>query len=330
MNNDKYAPVLIVTLNRHEHFQRCLESIEACINADKTDVYIALDYPPSEKYVDGWKQINSYLNYKEQKNGFKSLNVIRRQYNYGIGKKKSNLEALIDDISINYDCYITTEDDNVFSRNSLVYFNAMLNKYKHDERISRISGYNYDCHYPSSFRENYFLSPIAYPWGNGSWVDKRDLFIKYLDLNVLRNIVRDKKTRRILKSKCPHTIYSVISMIKRNSLYGDSINEICMALEDKYYVIPTISKIRNYGNDGTGAHSLEMHNNNHNYFSNQKIDNSDAFIPSEKEVILNRKDIKQLYDPKEKGIKSIIKFIINRIDLFLLIYFNFVPKSKYI
>lgn len=50
-----YSPVIIPTLNRYEHFRECLESLEHCVDADKTTVYIGLDYPPSEKHVDGWK-----------------------------------------------------------------------------------------------------------------------------------------------------------------------------------------------------------------------------------------------------------------------------------
>ena len=63
----KYAPVYIPTLNRYEHFKRCLESLERCTDADKTDVYVGLDYPPSEKYVAGWKKIDEYLKEKEKK-----------------------------------------------------------------------------------------------------------------------------------------------------------------------------------------------------------------------------------------------------------------------
>ena len=51
MEINHYAPVIIVTLNRYEHFKRCLDSLEKCTGANKTDVYVGLDYPPSEKYV---------------------------------------------------------------------------------------------------------------------------------------------------------------------------------------------------------------------------------------------------------------------------------------
>ena len=61
-----YAPVLITTLNRYEHFVRCLESLERCTGSENTEVYVALDYPPSEKYKGGWVKISSYLSEKER------------------------------------------------------------------------------------------------------------------------------------------------------------------------------------------------------------------------------------------------------------------------
>ena len=64
----EYAPVCIVTLNRYEHFRKCLESLEQCTGANKTEVFVSLDYPPSEKYIEGWKKTDAFLAQKEQNN----------------------------------------------------------------------------------------------------------------------------------------------------------------------------------------------------------------------------------------------------------------------
>ncbi len=59
-----YAPVLIPTLNRYDHLRQCLESLSRCSWADKTDVFVALDYPPEvnrEKYEEGWQCNKAYL-----------------------------------------------------------------------------------------------------------------------------------------------------------------------------------------------------------------------------------------------------------------------------
>ena len=86
-----YAPFIIPTLNRYDHFRQCLESLEKCTGADKTDVYIGLDFPLSDKYVEGWKKIDNYISGKEKSNGFKHLIVFRRQKNCGLVGSKGNL-----------------------------------------------------------------------------------------------------------------------------------------------------------------------------------------------------------------------------------------------
>ena len=142
-----YAPVLITTLNRYEHFVRCLESLERCTGSENTEVYVALDYPPSEKYKGGWVKISSYLSEKEQSNNFKNLHVIRRDHNYGVGKKGGNEEVLIEDVMQKYDRYILTEDDNEFSPCFLQYMNKALTKFYEDDDIFLVCGFNIISHH---------------------------------------------------------------------------------------------------------------------------------------------------------------------------------------
>ena len=106
MEKKIYAPVIIPTLNRYNHFKRCLESIEMCTGAEYTEVYVGLDYPPSEKYIEGWKKIDNYLAEKEKNNRFKRLIVFRRGHNCGVGVNGSNGSLLVEEVSKTYDRYI--------------------------------------------------------------------------------------------------------------------------------------------------------------------------------------------------------------------------------
>ena len=56
-----YAPILIPTLCRDEHFIRCIESLKKNSWAEYTDVYVALDFPAKESHWDGYKKICTYL-----------------------------------------------------------------------------------------------------------------------------------------------------------------------------------------------------------------------------------------------------------------------------
>ena len=99
-----YAPILIPTLNRYEHLRKCLESLSRCTWAEQTDVYVSLDYPPSDqwdRYAPGWEKNREFLRSCGNL-GFKNLFVIEQTENLGIyckGEKPSNLQMLINIIS---------------------------------------------------------------------------------------------------------------------------------------------------------------------------------------------------------------------------------------
>lgn len=52
-----YAPVVKVTLNQHEYLKCALESLKKNAWAKYTDVYIAIDYPPNDKYRSGYEKV---------------------------------------------------------------------------------------------------------------------------------------------------------------------------------------------------------------------------------------------------------------------------------
>ena len=132
-----YAPVVIPVLNRKKHLERCLLSLAQNTVAKFTDLIISVDYPPSEKYVTGYKEVKKYLtenNFIEK--SFKSVNIIFQKTNLGtvgnIGFLKEYARKFSETI-------IFTEDDNEFSPNFLQYINLGLvffkdNDHHHSQR----------------------------------------------------------------------------------------------------------------------------------------------------------------------------------------------------
>ena len=55
------TPVLIPTLDRYEHLKRCVESLTENPEAKDTELFISVDYPPAEKYVEGYEKIRNYV-----------------------------------------------------------------------------------------------------------------------------------------------------------------------------------------------------------------------------------------------------------------------------
>jgi len=293
----QYAPVCIPTLNRYEHFKRCLESLENCYGADKTDVYIGLDYPPSEKYIEGWKQINDYLKEKEKKNGFKCLIVIKREKNYGISKiGESNFGRLIYDYIIDkYDKFISSEDDNVFSPNFLEFVNLGLERYKDDKNCVAICGYNYEGLTFSDYDYNIYLSREYSAWGIGNWTEKWVKQYDYLTIEYAKNIMSSwKKIWAIYKHE-PRLLNTVMLNIAINRPFGDTMRVCYQYLEGKYSVFPVLSKVKNMGFDGSGT-SIFKTDDTH---AKQIIDESTRF---------EMDDIKSgVNDDVQKQVESVFK-----------------------
>ena len=276
MENKQLAPVVIPTLNRYEHFKRCLESLEKCTLADKTDVFVALDFPPSNKYVDGWRMIDVYLKEKEQDNGFRNLFVIRRERNYGISAPENNYTLLLKEVSKSYNYYIFSEDDNEFSPNFLEYINKGLSLYENDPRIMSICGYSYKSIKDLNLSTNVVALRKCAAWGIGLWFSKPCTYQCFGPERYRDSILKSwKKSMKLLRIR-PYSLNTLLSMKFRDRIYGDSLRITEQILEDKFSIFPTISKVRNYGCDGSGAHSGVF-----NGFDVQEIDNDEHFEYSE-------------------------------------------------
>lgn len=309
----KYAPVYIPTLNRYEHFKRCLESLERCTDADKTDVYVGLDYPPSEKYVAGWKKIDEYLKEKEKKHGFKNLYVRRRDHNCGVGTANSNNSLLREEIRKVSDRYILTEDDNEFSPCFLTYCNWGLEYCKNDERILAVCSYN--LLETPRLNNNIYIYNYAYcAWGVAFLFERRDRMQELYDYDKLISIVKSYPLSTVFKDKVM-LASSVLYMIKKKKILGDTILQL-IPDDKKWCLFPKVSMVRNWGHDGSGLHGKNLES-----FEIQKklsIEESSSFTPVIVEDLFST-DIVDVYKqrygktPLIARIRAICRFVLFRL-----------------
>jgi hypothetical protein len=249
MNN--FAPVLICTLNRHVHFKRCVESLAACTHAEKTDLFIGFDYPLKEAHWAGYEIIKAFLHTIK---GFKSVNVITRDKNFGVNDNWTGMQNYVFEL---YDRMIVSEDDNTFAPNFLDYVNKGLDKFKDDVRITAICGYNYPIKKHEKYNYNYYYYKTFSGWGYGTWKDKYKS--SYYDpkklTSFMKNFIYALQAYKMAQNK-PLTI---LQSIKNNQpLYGDGVVSLENIKNDMYCVYPTTTKVINSGHDGTGEHCGKM------------------------------------------------------------------------
>lgn len=249
------APIVIPTLNRMEHLKRCITSLQANSWAERTPLIISVDYPPAEKYVDGYQKICEYL--KEGITGFLHVEVIYHAINLGA---YGNLEFLRKYIREKYDRYIFTEDDNEFSPNFIEYMNKGLEIFKDDQDIVAICSSGVEEKKTEKY--NVVLSQNFAAYGYGTWTDKEDVYYKKIDRAYIKNIARNTKTMLRLASAQPRFIFALQSAIfKKEKLYQlpndivpiiDQTIIMYMISEQKYVLAPCDNKVRNWGYDGSG------------------------------------------------------------------------------
>lgn len=281
------APIIITTLNRYVHFKRLVESLRKNSWAYKTDVFIGLDYPKSEKHVEGYKIISEYLN--QTFNEFRSVTVIRRTSNYGSYRNGKDLRELV---LSKYDRFIRTDDDAEFSPNFLEYMNKCLDEYEDNQNVIAVTGYSYPLKWKTIdnatiFKEN-FICPM---WGTGFWTKK----YKKIEESIVKDKVLQRDAKAIIingglkkmTDVCRQEYLDLCLSPDFDVTLAAKVTDISvrmyMAIYEKSIIVPTISKVRNWGFDGTGEFCAHVDNNDlvkaKNYpYHVQIIDEDDAFV----------------------------------------------------
>lgn len=332
--NIPYAPVLIPTLCRDQHFIRCVESLKKNTWARFTDVYIALDYPAKEEHRDGYNKICSYLS-EGDFSIFHDFHVVKREKNYGVNL---NSRMLTNDILTRYDRFIRTDDDIEFSPDFLEYMDKCLAYYEKDPTVIGVTGYSHPVNWEISEGSNTFkLGCLAMMWGIGFW---RDSFLDLYE-NLHNGCLRDEFDEAV-RTKA---IYKMIDASFIDYLYilsedsdrdlgllngpSDIAVGIYMQLHDRYMISPVLSKARNWGFDGSGIYcgntlTLKNGNTTDNYnYRKQQIDQSVSFTLRPDPVIhesTNRKILNEFY------YRSMPRMIKGRFKLWL---YKTVGKEQY-
>ena len=251
-----YAPILIPTLNRYEHLRLCVDSLKANSWAQYTDLIIALDYPKAKRHWDGYHKIEDYLA-NEDFSAFRSLKVIKRTRNLGaIG----NFEVLVQECFEEYDRCICTFDDLEHSPNFIEYMDRNLEAFREDASVVAVEGFSYPVQWQyapgCNIAKQNFCGSI---WGIGYWKDKYNEMWNYLRRGgLIENFDRAQAEGFPWLIDCARQgyvrgMYSGIyvrSVLKRMT---DISMRIYLGVEDKYFVMPSVSMVRNHGFDGSGA-----------------------------------------------------------------------------
>lgn len=272
-----YAPILITTLNRFECLKTCIESLKNNSWAKYTELYISVDYPPSERYKKGNDDIKQYL--KQGIKGFKKVNIYYQKSNLGA---LNNIEWLRKVVCKSHDRYIFLEDDNELAPGFIEFCDRGLDLFENDDSVFALNGTDY------VWCGNGYTPPIRKAKKNSNNIEKRQLIyhataywefkrkkvISFCNELSEKHRIYNYKELFKLHKKSPYFFYQYISMVAlqhkklpwfEGKLYPiDFMADIYMLLYDKYVISPIEPLQRDLGVDGNGI----------NY--NEKFSNADA------------------------------------------------------
>jgi len=243
---NKYAPILISVLDRDIHFKNCVDSLVKNPLAKETHLYIALDAPFAEKHILGHSKVLEFI---ETIKGFKEVTLFKRGKNMG---SSSNQFLAMEDIFKKYDRLIFTEDDNVFSPNFLDFVNQGLELFKNREDVFSVSGYNYPINIKSKTVIGYYLWTGFSAWGVGLWKEKWQklgLSTIFKIKDILNPFIIYK-----LNSIAGHYFPALLSTVETGHKPDDVLICYYLTKNNLKSVFPTLSKVQNHGNDGSGEH----------------------------------------------------------------------------
>lgn len=264
MDNNDYkfekTAVLVPTLCRSKHLEKCLNSLMKNPCAKYVDVYVGVDYPTKDSHWPGYREILELM--ERDYSVFRSFHLFKRTTNYG---ESQNFSALYQEAMKDHEQFIFMEDDTEFSENYLEYMLKALDYFRDDPDVISVSGYSYPVRFKTENNCSIVTqNAIFNMWGAGFWKNKYEVCRKEIadDLCLVRNF--SYNLRHFSFSRYRRTDY--INFVAGVDPDDRDIHKLCymftsttdismgvyMQVKGKYQAMPVISKVRNNGFDGTG------------------------------------------------------------------------------
>ena len=272
-NVSNIAPVVVFVYNRPKHTKRLIGSLKRNNLSKETDLYIFSDdtkITGNSKKDDICKEnVTEVRAFLYSITGFKSVNVIQRDENYGLAK---NVTKGIDEVLKKYDRLIVLEDDLEVSSSFLEYMNRALIKYNNNQRVYSISGYSFigEYQYDKVNQDTYFL-PITCSWAWATWRDKWKCYdenAKGWEILNYRTLLRFK-----FNFDNSYDFYHMLYMQMKNDVNSWAIRWYWSVFINKGLTLyPKISYVDNKGFDGSGVHTIGEQTGGVNEFLNEKAD----------------------------------------------------------
>jgi glycosyltransferase involved in cell wall biosynthesis len=238
------SPIALFAYNRPDKLRVAIESLANNELSESSDLYVFVDGPKSTKDT---SLIQDVVGLIKSANGFKSINLYNSEKNLGLA---SSIRKGIDFVLNLAPTVIVIEDDLTMAPSFLQYVNEGLSRFKDDQRIASIQGYQYPI--VPQLRHAVALRG-ADCWGWATWKNRWESSI--FDAKILLEQIQAQNLQYEfdLYGAMPYT-----QMLQDQADGKIDSWAICwhasMFIKGLVSLYPSESLIVNNGHDGLGTH----------------------------------------------------------------------------
>lgn len=238
-----YAPVVLFAYARPDHTLRTLNALRDNFLAEKTELYVFLDFPKKAEHRADYESVVDIVN---KVNGdFKEIHIEARTENFGLAK---NIMSGVSEVINKHGKVIVLEDDLVTSKYFLTFMNDALTEYKSNESIWHISGWTHPIDF--GINEDTFAWRTMNCWGWATWAENWQFFEKNPQ-SLVSNFTKEDISKFNLDNT--HNFWKQVEANLDGRLNTWAIFWYATIYKNNGLCInPTKTYIQNIGNDGSG------------------------------------------------------------------------------
>ena len=244
-----YAPIALFVYNRPEHTRRTVEALQKNALAKDSELFVFSDNTKNEETKEKVREVREYA---KKISGFKSVNIVERDKNYGLA---NSIISGVTQIVNQRGKIIVLEDDLVCSPFFLEYMNDALNLYKNENEVGSIHGYVYPM--KAVLPETFFLKHTS-SWGWATWKRAWDLFEPDGS-----KLLAELEKKGLVSEFNLSDSYDFLGMLERQ-ISGVTNSwairwNASLLINGKLNLYPKHSLIQNIGQDGSGTNRGDSH-----------------------------------------------------------------------
>ncbi len=238
-----FSPIVLFVYNRLYHTKQVVEALKNNALARDSELFIYADAAKNHKFIDQVKEVRNYI---KTIDGFKKINIIERETNFGLAN--SIIEGVTTVVN-EFGRVIVLEDDLVTSPYFLNFMNDSLNLYRGKQNVWGVGAYMHPVEINNV--ETLFL-PYTTSWGWATWNDRWKYFEREPDS--LKNLLTKKEINRFDLDGV-EDLWSQVIKNSNGSIFTWAIFWYATVfLNNGCCVYPYKSLVKNIGFDGSGEH----------------------------------------------------------------------------